>query len=122
MLTLIYDQYATPYADGNVNAVVLDCINLEKSINLSLRFSTSNILNAFRVAIMENRIPRERVVIQYEDYAEDQMSAPRLRTLTLYTNGGIKPWPKGFADFDTERYRDILRLQQDMLNERNASV
>lgn len=105
MLIIEYTPDDTnPYAavrDGNVEKLCDDIIALgslpdfEKYVrhgkDIELKYSTSNIFTAFRVAIKENRISKDDIRFKF-----------RGELISYDKNGRSEQWPDGFLDLEAD--------------------
>lgn len=99
MLKMIYDaKFGQPIRDGDLDEKVLWLLHLAADSNQhEFRFATDNILNAIRVAVVENRLPLARLSVFYCK-PEDSRGPEEEIELRMYSRGGIRPWPDGFCD------------------------
>ena len=88
---------ATP--DGLVDSVVnyLIAIHNTGGDPVHLLSSTENVLHALRVAVKLGRVSADDIEIRFGE------KRPK-----MYRNGGIRPWPHGFADYHDGWHRDLL--------------
>lgn len=101
MITYIYDPInGVPVRDYAAEMTMIALIAEHAAFpdrEITYRGATENTLHALRELVCLNTVPLDAVQIQY-DRPESELGPARLIPLKLYANGGIRPWPNGFAD------------------------
>jgi len=99
MIRLEYDAIkGTAFKDGEMLYKVMQWVDLHNQGHIvTVVTATENALTMLRVAVKRHHIAAEDVEIWYRD-----------QKLRLYPDGGIDPWPKGFADFTENMLMELF--------------
>ena len=80
-----YDAfYGQAVRDGSLDDWVQEIVDADSGHWI---FGTENIITALRLAVKQQRIPHTEITFLYKG-----------QYLRTYPNGGLDPWPRGFAD------------------------
>ena len=83
MITLIYnDMSGLTLPEGKIEEFVYQFITEYQDKDIDLCYGQELILNYFRLAIRENKIPAESVVVKYND-----------TTVKINSRGRLEKWP-----------------------------
>lgn len=108
MLIVEYNPNGDHYSavpDGNISRFVDNIVHLEKynwqweGDDVRLTYSTTNIFTALRLAVVEGRIPAERIIFEYGG-----------ERIPINEYGALLHWPKGFLDAELDNVEQILKL------------
>lgn len=102
MLIINYSKEGMAYPDAETIYKVEEYINSNHNNTIKINVSTENIINAFRLAIVENRINVSEIKFQFEG-----------QDLEVNEYGVFKIMPKGFVDYNDTIIRNIVRRQSE---------
>ena len=108
MITIIYEaRGGYPVSDGHVDDFIESLVFQHKSGSNATRVcSTGNVIRALQLAVAEGVVlPHEVNVVFRKPYRGTDEN--RDVALRIFPDGGIHPWPHGFADFEDGK---LMRL------------
>jgi predicted ATPase len=86
MISINYDPiHGEAIRDGSVDSLVNQWI---KRDFVTIDVSTSNIVDALRLAVKEGRLPKEHIVFFFREKTK----------IRIDDNGNLDHWPEGFCD------------------------
>lgn len=109
MIYLTYDPYqGVAYRDGEVDTYIdsiVDSLEAARDHNMQIdvhiTYATDNILEAFRLAVHQRRIPFDVVQILWQ--REDDLAQ-----INIDPNGNLEEWPEGFADYTMKKISQLI--------------
>ena len=110
MITIIYEaRGGYPVSDGHVDDFIESLVFQHKSGSNATRVcSTGNVIRALQLAVAEGVVlPHEVNVVFRKPYRGTDEN--RDVALRIFPDGGIDPWPKGFADFEDGKLMKLIR-------------
>lgn len=102
MITINYCKNGIPMSDFEARQYVSNIIKEfhEFKTTFNIETSSENVVNSFRLAIVEDKISINEIIFKYEN-----------NVLQLTEYGTFETFPKGFIDINTSIARYIVKAQ-----------